>query len=106
MHRLNQTQDVKVYKLTIRDTVESRILELQEKKRELAKATIEGQQQKGGMKLTLQDMLKLFKHDAEGEHKVDGIGMRDGRSMLDKGESTYERPKEKRAEHPVYGRRW
>ena len=106
VHRLNQTHDVKVYKLTIRDTVESRILELQEKKRELAKATIEGQQQKGGMKLTLQDMLKLFKHDAEGEHKVDGIGMRDGRSMLDKGESTYERPKEKRAEHPVYGRRW
>ena len=105
VHRLNQTQDVKVYKLTIRDTVESRILELQEKKRELAKATIEGQQQKGGMKLTLQDMLKLFKHDAEGEHKVDGIGMRDGRGMLDKGESTSGPPKEKRVEHPVYGRR-
>ena len=110
VHRLNQTQDVKVYKLTIRDTVESRILELQDKKRELAKATIEGQQQKGGMKLTLQDMLKLFKHDAEGEHKVDGIGMKDGRGMLDKGEntstSTRPREREKRVEHEVYGRRW
>jgi len=75
VHRLNQTQDVVVYKLTIRDTVEARILELQEKKRELANATIEGR--KGAMKLTLQDMLRLFRHDAEREHGVDlgGVGM-------------------------------
>ncbi|KAL2395240.1 putative ATP-dependent helicase [Exophiala dermatitidis] len=69
VHRLNQTQDVKVYKLTIKDTVEERILELQDKKRELANATIEGK--KGAMKLTLQDMLKLFGRDAEREHPVE-----------------------------------
>ncbi|KEF51832.1 uncharacterized protein A1O9_12169 [Exophiala aquamarina CBS 119918] len=89
VHRLNQTIDVKVYKFTIKDTVEERILELQEKKRELANATIEGK--KGGMKLTLQDMMNLFGRDAEREHPVnvneiggnaDGAGPR-GRGLLD-----------------------
>ena len=107
VHRLNQTQDVVVYKLTIKDTVEERIVELQEKKRELANATIEGQQ-KGGMKLTLQDMLKLFKHDAEREHEVDGVGMKDDRGVLARGERTALEPRAvaARKEHEVYGRRW
>ncbi|KIX05775.1 uncharacterized protein Z518_03747 [Rhinocladiella mackenziei CBS 650.93] len=85
VHRLNQTEDVKVYKLTVKNTVEERILELQEKKRELANATIEGK--KGAMKLTLQDMLKLFGRDAEREHPVDvgsvGMGSGGGRGLLD-----------------------
>ncbi len=73
MHRLNQTQDVIVYKLTIKDTVEERILDLQEKKRQLADATIEGKT--AAAKLTMEDMLKLFRHDAEhSSHAVDGIG--------------------------------
>lgn len=87
VHRLNQTQDVKVYKLTVKDTVEERILELQDKKRELANATIEGK--KGAMKLTLQDMLKLFGRDAEREHGVEvpgaGLGPSKGRGLLDRG---------------------
>ncbi|KAI9873509.1 MAG: hypothetical protein M1823_007903, partial [Watsoniomyces obsoletus] len=78
-----------------------RIVELQEKKRELANATIEGQKQ-GGMKLTLQDMLKLFRHDAEREAGVDGIGMKDDRGVLQAGQRTGsaagQRP-EKRKEH-------
>ena len=118
VHRLNQTVDVVVYKLTIKDTVEERILELQDKKRELANATIEGMKREGGMKLTLQDMLKLFKHDAEGDAKLDMIGMKDGKSMLDKSERVdrpdrgeevrreREKLKERRKEHEVYGRRW
>jgi SNF2 family DNA or RNA helicase len=120
VHRLNQTQDVIVHKLTIKDTVESRIVELQERKRELANATIEGKQM--AAKLTLQDMLKLFRHDAEHEHTVDGIGMKDGRSLLDRkpGHRTDAAHSEsdrssrestaavqpKRKEHEVYGRRW
>jgi SNF2 family DNA or RNA helicase len=118
VHRLNQTEDVIVHKLTIKDTVESRIVELQERKRELANATIEGKQLAG--KLTLQDMLKLFRHDAEREHGVDMIGMKDGRSLLDKdskvvteGDSRGSREStaaagggQKRREHEVYGRRW
>ncbi|ETN39523.1 uncharacterized protein HMPREF1541_05749 [Cyphellophora europaea CBS 101466] len=90
VHRLNQTQDVVVYKMTVKDTVEARIVELQDKKRELAKATIEGQ--KGGaMKLSLQDMLKLFRHDGgEDDRKLDMIGMKQGGGLLERGESTRE----------------
>jgi SNF2 family DNA or RNA helicase len=62
VHRLNQTVDVKVFRLTIRDSVEERILALQERKRELAKAAIEGAGNKVG-KLSMQEILSLFKHD-------------------------------------------
>lgn len=60
MHRLNQTVDVVVYKITIRNTVEERILALQEKKRTLANAAIEG---KAVGKLSLKDIMELFRRD-------------------------------------------
>ncbi|WFD33024.1 ABC-type xenobiotic transporter [Malassezia sp. CBS 17886] len=41
-HRLGQTKDVHVYKLTVVGTVEERILDLQAKKRALAHAALEG----------------------------------------------------------------
>ncbi|KAH9836428.1 helicase superfamily c-terminal domain [Teratosphaeria destructans] len=65
VHRLNQTVDVRVYRLTIRDTVEARILELQERKRELAKAAIEGAATTVN-KLSMQEILGLFRHDGGG----------------------------------------
>jgi hypothetical protein len=53
-----------VYKITIKDSVEERILDLQEKKRELAQQTIEGG--KGGAgKLGMKEILQLFRRDAE-----------------------------------------
>jgi hypothetical protein len=67
VHRLNQTLDVVVYKMTVKDTVEERILELQEKKRELANATLEGGKAGAG-KLSLKDLLALFHRDAENSH--------------------------------------
>lgn len=124
VHRLNQTQDVIVHKLTIKDSVEERIIALQERKRELAKATIEGQKGIGAGKLTLQEMLKLFRHDGEGDARLDMIGMKDGRSLMDQERDSYstsepvsreasrvrEQVKPKtggaRREDPVYGRRW
>lgn len=125
VHRLNQTQDVVVHKLTIKDSVEHRILDLQERKRELAKQTIEGQKGMGAGKLTLQDMMKLFGHEGERDAKLDMIGMKDGRSLLDRdrdSESTsagstrypdesrrqfqHQAKGGERQEHPVYGRRW
>ncbi|GAM89769.1 hypothetical protein ANO11243_078080 [Dothideomycetidae sp. 11243] len=77
VHRLNQTVDVRVYKLTVRDSVEERIIELQNKKRELAKAAIEG----GKMaKLSMRDLLGLFggswdatTHGDEGEEVVQPV---------------------------------
>ncbi|OCK73707.1 hypothetical protein K432DRAFT_264074, partial [Lepidopterella palustris CBS 459.81] len=41
VHRLNQTVNVVVYKISIHSSVEERILELQEAKRKLANAAIE-----------------------------------------------------------------
>jgi hypothetical protein len=64
VHRLTQKIDVIVYKITIKDSVEERILDLQEKKRELANQTIEGG--KGGHgKLGMKEILQLFRRDAE-----------------------------------------
>ncbi|EMC99614.1 hypothetical protein BAUCODRAFT_29990 [Baudoinia panamericana UAMH 10762] len=63
VHRLNQTVDVKVYRLTITNSVEERILALQERKRELAKAAIEGTGTSVN-NLNMQEILGLFKHDA------------------------------------------
>jgi hypothetical protein len=64
VHRLTQKIDVVVYKITIKDSVEERILDLQEKKRELANQTIEGG--KGGAgKLGMKEILQLFRRDAE-----------------------------------------
>lgn len=120
VHRLNQTQDVIVHKLTIKNSVEERILELQEKKRELANATIEGQKLGAG-KLSLQELLNLFKHDNEKDAKLDMIGMKDGRSLLDRdshstapaskipSEATRDRVRvgnsRPRVEDPIWGRR-
>ena len=116
VHRLNQTQDVIVYKMTVKDTVEARILDLQDRKRELANATIEGKS--AAAKLTLQDMLKLFRHDAEHLHGVDGIGLGKARLLADDRPQSQEEGRSrregsagaaqptKRKEHEVYGRRW
>ncbi|KAI9569336.1 SNF2 family N-terminal domain-containing protein [Boletus coccyginus] len=59
-HRFGQTRDVNIYKLMIPDTVESRILQLQDAKRELAKAALSGDKIKN-MKLGLDDLLALFR---------------------------------------------
>jgi hypothetical protein len=64
VHRLTQKIDVIVYKITIKDSVEERILDLQEKKRELANQTLEGGKAGAG-KLGMTEILQLFRHDAE-----------------------------------------
>ncbi|KAL8848000.1 MAG: hypothetical protein Q9221_006962 [Calogaya cf. arnoldii] len=68
VHRLNQTVDVTIYKLTVANTVEARILELQEKKRELAKQAIEGGGKAAAGKLSMKDIMNLFRRDAEHDH--------------------------------------
>ncbi|PPJ58273.1 hypothetical protein CBER1_07303 [Cercospora berteroae] len=125
VHRLNQTVDVKVFRLTIRDSVEEKIIELQEKKRELAKAAIEGG--KGMGNLSMKDILGLFKHDADvQEHANDreywqkfggDEGLLDGpkssrtlSATQDLGHTSRAMPKpqaSRRAqESEIYGRRW
>jgi hypothetical protein len=61
-----------VYKLTIADSVEERILLLQDRKRELAKAAIGDGDMAGrakAAKMSMKDILFLFKRDAEGKYQ-------------------------------------
>ncbi|KAG6820007.1 hypothetical protein H0H93_006553 [Arthromyces matolae] len=59
-HRFGQKRDVNIFKLKIDETVEDRILLLQEKKRELAKAALSGDKLKT-MRLGMDDLLALFR---------------------------------------------
>lgn len=134
VHRLNQTKDVKIYKMIIQETVEQRILDLQNRKRELANATIEGKSAAG--KLTMNDMLGLFGRDAESRYtskqgdleftqstrllssnEESGSGAAFGQSNsqgVSRGRNisptlsshSQERNRPARLEDPVYGRRW
>ncbi|KAB5566446.1 SNF2 family N-terminal domain-containing protein [Coniochaeta sp. 2T2.1] len=109
VHRLTQTVDVVVYKLTVADTVEERILELQNKKRLLAEATIEGgmrKKDKNALKLGLQEILALFKHRSSTGPEDNLPGQDDiGEVVRSMKNITTPRRKEK-VEHQVYGRRW
>ncbi|GFZ45489.1 Hydrolase acting on acid anhydrides to facilitate cellular and subcellular movement [Saitozyma sp. JCM 24511] len=58
---LGQKLDVNIYKLTVEGTVEDRILTLQDNKRELAKAALSGEARQNVMKLTLNDIIDLFR---------------------------------------------
>lgn len=124
VHRLNQTVDVTVYRLSIHNSVEERILDLQESKRKLAAAAIEGGKAIG--KLDMKDILALFKRDAEynDEHiddahdahlytKMRVLEEKSG-ALGEGGESTLDRGKKarkagslglKRQEDSVWGRR-
>ncbi|XP_006841730.2 helicase-like transcription factor CHR28 isoform X1 [Amborella trichopoda] len=60
-HRIGQTRPVTVSRLTVKDTVEDRILALQEKKREMV-ASAFGEDENGGhrTRLTVEDLKYLF----------------------------------------------
>ncbi|CAM8984648.1 unnamed protein product [Rhodiola kirilowii] len=60
-HRIGQTRPVKVLRLTVKDTVEDRILALQQKKREMVSYAF-GEDEKGGRqsRLTVEDLRYLF----------------------------------------------
>lgn len=59
-HRYGQERKVNIYKLTIEQTVEERILALQEKKRELAAAALSGDKLKNS-RLGLNELMELFR---------------------------------------------
>ncbi|KAI1741614.1 hypothetical protein F4680DRAFT_414540 [Xylaria scruposa] len=111
VHRLTQTVDVIVYKLTVENTVEERILELQEKKRLLSVAAIESGAKKESLKLGLQEMLELFKHIGSGAGR--GYDDNDDRNVhqdlvsIQNMTKRSHKPKPKgNQEDGVYGRRW
>ncbi|KAF8647534.1 hypothetical protein AX16_006641 [Volvariella volvacea WC 439] len=69
-HRFGQTRDVNIFKLKINETVEDRILELQEKKRALARAALSGDKIKN-QQLTMDDLLALFRPGGRGDDEED-----------------------------------
>lgn len=97
-----------VYKLTVENTVEERILELQEKKRLLALHAIEGgMKKKDAGKLNLQDLLNLFKPRHDDGQFVDGQAVQQDMDEMMRGLSDMRRKKTaEKKEDPVYGRRW
>ncbi|RPB25678.1 hypothetical protein L211DRAFT_856730 [Terfezia boudieri ATCC MYA-4762] len=79
VHRIGQTTDVVVYKITIGGTVEERILKLQDQKRELAKAAVgDGKKgfKAGVAKLSMNDILNLFNRHDEMEASTVSIRLR------------------------------
>ncbi|KAJ5173340.1 hypothetical protein N7492_005933 [Penicillium capsulatum] len=125
VHRLNQTIDVKIYRLIVKDTVEERIVDLQDRKRELANMTIEGKSAAG--KLTMGDMMALFGRDAEHrfEDKQGTLNFKQPTRLLASADDSISAPasqssgrsesrtQERRSgsnrampEDSVYGRRW
>ncbi|EIN06926.1 hypothetical protein PUNSTDRAFT_90645 [Punctularia strigosozonata HHB-11173 SS5] len=65
-HRMGQTRPVNIYKLCVPETVEDRILALQEQKRVLAAAALSGDKVKLLNKLGMDELLALFKHGDTG----------------------------------------
>lgn len=59
-HRLGQQRNVHVYKLVINHSVEERILALQDKKRALAEAALEGSKLSKANKLDRKELMYLF----------------------------------------------
>ncbi|CAI6098109.1 unnamed protein product [Clonostachys chloroleuca] len=109
VHRLTQTVDVIVYKITAKDTIEERIVDLQEKKRLLAEQAIEGGMKKGAFKLGLNEIIELFKPGTHAEEHAYVPGStgdvrqaaRDAVSVMRKKPTGLQRQ-----ESEVYGRRW
>ncbi|KAF5384216.1 hypothetical protein D9615_003378 [Tricholomella constricta] len=69
-HRFGQTRDVNIFKLKIDETVEDRILTLQEKKRELSRAALSGDKIKD-MRLGMDDLLALFRPGGRDDDEED-----------------------------------
>jgi hypothetical protein len=123
VHRLNQTIDVKIYRMIVKGTVEERIVDLQDRKRELANMTIEGKSAAG--KLTMRDMMALFGRDAEHkfQDKQGTLDFKQPTRLLSSGEdsgpasqssvrsdsrdrSRLHQSNRPKPEDSVYGRRW
>lgn len=59
-HRLGQTNPVTAYRILVKETVEDRIIALQEKKRQLVKDVLNPEARKGVSRLTVSELAGLF----------------------------------------------
>lgn len=84
VHRIGQTKDVEVIKMKISDTIENRIMQLQERKRNIADGAlgVEGLKTMGRRRLTRRDVVGLFtdvytnvRQRAENDHDSNMMNM-------------------------------
>ena len=97
-----------IYRLTVANSIEERILELQEKKRLLAEQAIEGGMKKGAFKLGLNEIIDLFKPghaDSAGSY-IEGNPQDVRQAARDAAMIMRKKPAVKRQESEIYGRRW
>ncbi|KAI9900724.1 hypothetical protein N3K66_004986 [Trichothecium roseum] len=117
VHRLTQKIDVVVYKLTIKDTIETRMLGMQDQKRLLAEQAIEGGMKKNALKLGLADIIDLFRPgqaDEDGGYAGAGAGgmsdplqiTRDVAAIGKKRVAKQANKERSWVESDTYGRRW
>jgi len=59
-HRIGQDRPVMVYRLVAKDTVEERVLDLQQRKRRIADTALAGTEQAGSAAVTREDLLALL----------------------------------------------
>lgn len=115
VHRLTQTVDVVVYKLTAANTVEARIIDLQEKKRALAEQALEPGAKKNALKLGLSELIDLFKPGSHTERfgaggaetagSLDGFIDPDVHGRVPATPHAFAKTP-KKPESQMYGRRW
>ncbi len=65
-HRLGQTRDVKIYKLTVDNTIETRLLKLQARKAAVADAALAAKPSAMDSTLAMDEVLSLFPPGADG----------------------------------------
>ena len=111
-----------VYKITVRETVEERILALQQSKRLLAEQALEGGA-KSTLKVGLQELMALFRHDYSGgggqnqnrgqsQSQSQGQGHWNDEEDARRSKEEEWRPnvevlgRKKKQESAIYGRRW
>jgi hypothetical protein len=66
-HRIGQQKPVKVHRILVEKTVEDRIIELQNKKRQLVEAALDEKASRGLGRLGQQELIYLFNGGAERE---------------------------------------
>lgn len=81
VHRIGQTKDVTVTKYKIENTVEDKILQIQDRKRQIIDGAlgVEGLKTMGRRRLTMRDLMWMFSDVAENVAQ---------RAMLENNEST------------------
>lgn len=71
-HRIGQQRPVKVHRILVKETVEDRIIDLQDRKRKLVEAALDEKASQGLGRLGRQELIYLFNGSADRERAHQG----------------------------------